>query len=119
MYNWSISLFLGSLATLIFVVVTGKKMKMNIRYLIVWIMWAVLIMVLSAFPELLVVIADLLNIATPALAILFVFIFLLYIISYYLFIKMSNANDKINTLTYEVANLKKELTELKERNGGK
>ena len=43
------------------------------------------------------------------------FIFLLYIISYYLFIKASNANDRINKLTYEIANLKKELDSLKKQ----
>ena len=30
MYEWSLYLLLGSIATLIFVVVTGKKMNMNI-----------------------------------------------------------------------------------------
>ena len=74
MYSWSLSLFLGSLVTLLFVLITGKKMNMNIRYLIVCIIWAILIMILSIFPELIVIIADILHIATPALAILFVFI---------------------------------------------
>ena len=115
MYSWSLSLFLGSLVTLLFVLITGKKMNMNIRYLIVWIIWAIFIMILSIFPELIVIIADILHIATPALAILFVFIFLLYIISYYLFIKASNANDRINKLTYEIANLKKDLDSLKKQ----
>lgn len=113
MYEWSLYLLLGSIATLIFVVVTGKKMNMNIRYLIVWIIWSIVIMILSIFPRIIEIIARLLHIATPALAILFVFIFLAYIISYYLFINASISNNKINKLIYEISLLKKEIEELK------
>ena len=113
MYDWSLYLLLGSIATLIFVVVTGKKMNMNIRYLIVWIIWSIVIMILSIFPQIIEIIARLLHIATPALAILFVFIFLAYIISYYLFINASISNNKINKLIYEISLLKKEIEELK------
>ena len=113
MYEWSLYLLLGSIATLIFVVVTGKKMNMNIRYLIVWIIWSIVIMILSIFPQIIEIIARLLHIATPALAILFVFIFLAYIISYYLFINASISNNKINKLIYEISLLKKEIEELK------
>ena len=113
MYEWSLYLLLGSIATLIFVVVTGKKMNMNIRYLIVWIIWSSVIMILSIFPQIIEIIARLLHIATPALAILFVFIFLAYIISYYLFINASISNNKINKLIYEISLLKKEIEDLK------
>ena len=113
MYEWSLYLLLGSIATLIFVVVTGKKMNMNIRYLIVWIIWSIVIMILSIFPQIIEIIARLLHIATPALAILFVFIFLAYIISYYLFINASISNNKINKLIYEISLLKKEIEEIK------
>lgn len=111
MYEWNLMLFLGAVATLIFVIVTAKKMHMNIHYMIVWVLWAFLIIILSLFPGLLDFIAKILGIATPALAILFIFIFLVYIICYYLFIKASNFNDRINKLTYEVAQLRKELEE--------
>ena len=113
MYDWSLPFIIGSTAILIFLIITSKKYHMNIHYLIVWILWAVFIAILSLFPHLIVIISDLLNIATPSLAILVIFILLLYLISYYLFIKSSNQNDRINKLTYEVAELKKEINELK------
>lgn len=113
MYGWSLPFIIGSIGTLVFLIFTSKKYHMNIHYLIVWVIWAVFITILSIFPNLIVIISDLLKIATPSLAILAIFIFLSYLISYYLFIKSSNQNDKINKLTYEIAELKKELDELK------
>lgn len=115
MYEWNLMLLIGAIATLVFVIVVGKKMHMNIHYMIVWVLWAFLIIILSIFPSILDFIANILGIATPALAILFIFIFLVYIICYYLFIKASNFNDRINKLTYEVAQLKKELEEKNKR----
>ena len=85
MNSWNVPLLIGSILTLIFIIVTGKRMNMNIRYLIVWIIWSIAIMVISIFPKIIDIIASALNIATPALAILSVLLFLNYIISFYLF----------------------------------
>ena len=95
MNSWNVPLLIGSILTLIFIIVTGKRMNMNIRYLIVWIIWSIAIMVISIFPKIIDIIASALNIATPALAILSVLLFLSYIISFYLFVNASKANDKI------------------------
>lgn len=105
------SLLTGSIITLLFVLMVARKTKMDIRYTIIWIVWALIIIVLSLFPKIIDRIANLLSIATPVNAIFLVFIFLLYLISFYLFIRVSQQNEKIKTLTYEIAELKKEQSE--------
>jgi hypothetical protein len=104
-----LSLLTGSVLTLIFVLVVAKKTRMNIHYTIIWIIWAAVIIILSIFPTIIDWIARVLSIATPVNAIFLVFIFLLYIISFYLFVRVSQQNDKIKTLTYEIAELKKQI----------
>ena len=104
-----LSLLTGSVLTLIFVLIVAKKTRMNIHYTIIWIIWAAVIIILSIFPTIIDWIAKVLSIATPVNAIFLIFIFLLYIISFYLFVRVSQQNDKIKTLTYEIAELKKQI----------
>ena len=53
MYEWNLMLLIGAIATLVFVIVVGKKMHMNIHYMVVWVLWAFLIIILSIFPSIL------------------------------------------------------------------
>ncbi|MEA4821218.1 MAG: DUF2304 domain-containing protein [Erysipelotrichales bacterium] len=103
------SLIIGSLTTLIFVVVVAKKTRMNIRYAIVWILWCFIIVILSLFPSLIDFTARVLSISTPTNAIFLIFIFLVYLISFYLFIKVSHLNENIKLLTYECAELRRKI----------
>lgn len=101
------SLLFGALITLLFIVITSNKVKMNIRYSVVWIIWVFIIIILSIFPTLIDFIASILNIATPVNAMFLIFIFLSYIMNYYLFFKVSQQNEQIKSLTYEIAKLRK------------
>lgn len=105
------SLLIGSILTLIFVLATAKKTKMEIRYTILWVTWAFIIIILSLFPSIIDWIARVLSIATPVNAIFLIFVFLVYIMCFYLFIRLSAQNEKIKTLTYEVAELKKKVSD--------
>jgi len=105
------SLLFGSILTLVFVLLVAKKTKMDIRYTIVWVTWAFIIIILSLFPSIIDWIAHVLSIATPVNAVFLVFVFLVYIMCFYLFIRLSAQNEKIKTLTYEVAELKKKAAE--------
>ncbi len=105
------SLLFGSILTLIFVLVVSKRTRMDIHYTIIWIVWALIIIILSLFPKLIDWIAQVLSIATPVNAIFLVFIFLVYLISFYLFVRVSQQNEKIKTLTYEIAELKRKISE--------
>lgn len=105
--NLQTSLIIGALATLFFVIYVSKKTRMNIRYAIVWIFWCFIILLLSVFPKLIDFIAETLSISTPTNAVFLIFIFLGYLMSFYLFIKVSQLNDRIKILTYECAELRR------------
>lgn len=111
--NLQTSLLFGSLLTLLFIILTSNQVKMNIRYSVVWIIWVGIIVLLSLFPGLIDEIASLLSIATPVNAIFLIFIFLSYIMNYYLFFKVSQQNEQIKSLTYEIAKLRKKSDENK------
>ena len=106
-----LSLLSGAGITLIFIIFVSNHIKMNIRYTVVWITWAVIILILSIFPILIDKIAKVLSISTPVNAIFLVFIFLSYLMNYYLFFKVSQQNEQIKSLTYELAKLRKENDE--------
>ncbi len=111
MSTLQISMLLGSLATLVFILQTAKRTHMNIRYSVIWILWSLIMIVLSIFPKLIDAIARVLSISIPVNALFLVLIFFLYIITYYVFIRLSEQNEKIKTLTYEIAELKKRMNE--------
>lgn len=113
MSSLQISMLIGSLSTLIFILVVSRKTKMNIKYTIVWIVWACIIILLSLFPQLINKLASILSIALPVNAVFLVFIFLVYLLSFYLFIMVSKQNEQIKTLTFELAELKRLIDEEK------
>ena len=115
MTSLQISMLTGSLGTLIFILIAAKKTNMNIRYTVVWIFWACIIIVLAIFPELIDILERILSIAMPVNALFLVFIFLLYLLCFYLFIMLSKQNEQIKSLTYEIAELKRKEKEDKDK----
>ncbi|MEA4821268.1 MAG: DUF2304 domain-containing protein [Erysipelotrichales bacterium] len=116
--NLQFTLLLGSFLTFIFIIFIMKKVNMNVRYTIVWIIWGVIILLLSIFPTAIDKLSILLGIALPTNTLFLIFIFLVYLMCFYLFIKVSEMNEKIKQLTYEVAITKKELDDLKSEEKG-
>lgn len=112
--NLQTALLFGSLATLIFILITVRKTKMNIRYAIVWIAWGIIILFLSVFPGAIEHLSTLLSISLPTNTVFLIFIFLLYILSFYLFVKVSQLSEEIKDLTYAISVLKKDKKNKKE-----
>ncbi|MCH1940223.1 DUF2304 domain-containing protein [Holdemania massiliensis] len=109
-----IALFIASLLTFIFVISCSKKHKMNIRYAIVWTLWSLGIIFISLYPQIVDYISNILNIAVPVNTLFLIMIFLLYLLSFYLFLKISLLNEQIKNIAYEIALIKKELGEKNE-----
>ena len=91
-------LILASLIALIAVLVSVVRKKLNIKYSIVWILWALLSLFMAAFPSSFYAISDLLG-----------------ILVFYLYLMISKSSEEIICLTYEVASLRKELEDLKKK----
>ena len=85
MISYQSTLFIGTLLTIIFIVVSVINTKMNIKYAVVWMLWGIVMLVLSMYPGIIDKVSILLGISVPVNTVFLIFIFLLYIISFYLF----------------------------------
>lgn len=109
-----IALFIASVLTFVFVVYCSKKHKMNIKYSIVWIIWSIGIIIISLFPKIVYFISNLLNITVAVNTLYLIMIFLLYLLSFYLFLKISIMNDRLKDISYQIAMLKKEIQDMRQ-----
>ncbi len=106
-------LLLASLIALTFVLVSVIKRKLNIKYSIVWILWALLSFFMAAFPNSFYALSSLLGIQIPVNTVFLIMITLLYGLTFYVYLVISKNNEEIIKLTYEVSALRKELDEIK------
>ena len=108
-------LLVASLIAFSFVLFFVIKKKLNIKYSIVWLLWALLALIMAIFPETFYEFTKLVGIALPVNGVFLIMIGLLYGLTFYVYIMISKHNDEIIQLTYELAVLKKELKELKSK----
>lgn len=106
-----IGLLIASLIAIIAIVYCIVKNKLNIKYSIVWILWAIFSLLMSIFPKSFYGIAKLLGIELPVNAVFLIMMALLYVLTFYLYLTISKHNEEIIQLTYEISSLKKELDE--------
>ena len=111
-----LSLLLGSILVLVFVIKNVLKNKISIRYAIIWILWGISMVIISAFPNIIYKLSYLMGIETPSNAVFLIMMFLLYCLTFYIYFIISRHNEDIINLDYEIAVLKKKVEELeKER----
>ena len=109
-------LTIASIAVLIVIALLISKKRLNIKYSIVWLIWSLLLVFMSIFPETFYGITDLLGIELPVNGVFLIMIALLYGLTLFVYIMISKHNEEIIKLTYQVSLLKKELDELKKKN---
>ena len=102
-------LLIASLIAFGFVLFFVITKKLNIKYSIVWILWALLSLVMAIVPQTFYQFSRLLGIELPVNAVFLIMIGLLYGLSFYVYLMISKHNNEIIKLTYEVASLKKQL----------
>lgn len=110
-----LGLLIVSLFATAFIIFCIVKNKLNIKYSIVWLLWAMLTIVMSIFPETFYAVADLLGIELPVNAVFLIMSALLYGLTFFLYLTISKHNEEIIQLTYEIADLKKKVEELKKK----
>ena len=91
-----------------------RKKKMDLRYAMIWILMASVVLVFDLFPQLAENISYLLGIDLVVNMMFFLgFLFALLII-FILSLSLSRLSDKVKCLSQEIALLKKEIAETKE-----
>ena len=113
MEKLQIPLFIVSVLVLIFVLWNIIKNHMDIGYAMVWIMWSLGMIFISIFPQAIVFVGNLLGIQLASNAVFLMTIFLLYCLTFYLFLRISKHNEQIVDLNYEISTLKKTVEEMK------
>lgn len=98
-----ITLIVASLLTLIFVVRKIRNSKIKLEDSIFWICFAVLIFVLSLFPQIFYALSDIAGTYAPVNFVFLFFIFVLLIQSFNLSMRISQADTKIKELTQQLA----------------
>lgn len=109
-------LLLASLMVLVLIIVSVIRKKLNIKYSIVWILWALLSLFMAIFPETFYMISRVFGIALPVNAVFLIMTALLYALTFYVYCMLSKHNEEIIELTYQVSALRKEIEELKKNN---
>ena len=108
-------LLIASIVAFSFVLFFVIKKRLNIKYSIVWILWALLSLVMAVFPQTFYQFTRLVGITLPVNGVFLIMIGLLYGLTFYVYVMISKHNDEIIQLTYEIAVLKKELKEIKNK----
>ena len=115
MNNLQFTLLIVSVAVLLFVLRNIIKNRMNIGYAMVWILWAIGMVIISLFPQVVAWITHILGIQTQSNAVFLITIFLLYCMTFYLYLRISRNNEDIVNLNYEIASLRKKVEELEKQ----
>ena len=96
-------LVVASLITLIFISRKIRSSKVKLEDSIFWICFAMLIFLLSLFPETFYFFSDLIGFQAPANFVFLFFIFVLLVQSFRMSVRISQADTKIKELTQQLA----------------
>lgn len=107
-----IGLLLASLGVFVVIVISVVRKRLNIKYSIVWLLWAMASMAMAIFPEIFYGLSDLLGIQLPVNTVFLLMMALLYALTFYVYIMISKHNEEIIQLTYKCALQSKEIDEL-------
>lgn len=106
-----LGLLVASLIAFSFVLFFVINKRLNIKYSIIWILWALLSLTMSIFPEIFYSFTKFVGIELPVNGVFLIMIGLLYGLTFYVYIMISKHNSEIIDLTYEIASLRKQLEE--------
>lgn len=101
--NLSIFLIIVAILAIIYIVWKIRHSHMNISDSIYWIVFAILLLLFSIFPQIIIFIAPLVGIQSPQNLLYLIIIALLVFKIFLMAIKMSQMQDKITLLVQKVA----------------
>ena len=114
-----IVLMVVSLLSLFFVMIRVRKSKLKIDYSLYWIIFSLLLLIVSIFPGIAYKLSDMLGFMAPVNFVFLFIIFLLIIHSFYLTQKLSKTENMVQSLTEELAVAELIAREKEEEHKGK
>lgn len=106
--NLQTVLIIFSIMTFLFLILKIRKHKLNIDDSIIWILWSILLLILSAFPKLSYLLGKFLGFESTSNFILTGFIFCIYIMVFFQNIKISELKEKNKNLIQKLSIEKKD-----------
>ena len=111
-------MILGAAILLLIIFALLKKGQMSVKYSLLWLALAVVLVIFAVFPYVVYVLRDLLDVQMPVnLVFMLMFCFVLLVLS--LSIGVSQLADKCKRLTQENAILEKRVRDLEKKLSGK
>ena len=94
---------IASLLTFVYVILRIRKYGLNIEDSIIWILWSILLLIISFFPQISMFVSDSLGFMSPSNFILVLFIFFLYIVVFTQNIQISKLKGKQQDLIQKLS----------------
>lgn len=113
-----ISLLVGILVYIIAILSFLRKKKLNLKYSLLWLLSAAVLLIMDIFPVTVNRLAKFLGFAMTVNAVFLVFIFFILLILISLTSIVSRQQERIKTLTQETALLTKRVSDLEKAVGG-
>ncbi len=110
-----IFLIVFSFLTIFYIIRKIRKAKLRIDVSIFWLVFAILLLILSIFPGIAVWLAKVMGVISPVNLIYLFMIFILLIYSFSITLKVSELENKINELTEEIAIKERMIKDKKEK----
>ncbi len=95
-------LILGSIGFFMYILRFIKKSKMSLNMASIWIVWGVGVILIAFFPEIITWLGGLMGIYSQLNTIFFVMLAILYMLVFYLFVKISILEEKLKNLIQSV-----------------
>lgn len=108
-----ISLLVAILVYLILIIVMLRKKSLNLKYSLLWMFMAVVLLLMVAFPKAIEFLAEVIGVASYINAIFMAFIFFILLLVVSLTSIVSKQHREIKTLIQNLAILQKQVDELK------
>lgn len=94
---------LASVFTFIFIIRKIRKSNLNIEDSVVWILWSILLLIISIFPQIPIFFSNLLGFMSPSNFVFTVFIFFMYIMLFEQTNKISQLKEKEKDLVQRLS----------------
>lgn len=108
-----ILLIVGALLLMGFMLKRIRQSKLKIEYTIFWIAFSGILVLMGIFPELFYWISDLIGFQSPISMVYLVIIFVLIVKMFFMTIQISQLENKIDSLTQQVAIDRKNDSDMK------
>lgn len=96
-------LIISSILMLVYMIKKVKKSKLQIEYTVFWIVFGLLLIVISLVPQIMYFIADIMGIQSPVNLVLTFMIFILVLKLFLMTIEISQLETKMKELVEEIA----------------